>query len=99
MGYSVVLSQKAKKDLQDILDYYNPESTDIAKAFLKELISSIDSIGEYPKAGPVVFDRMRKRLVSRFPFLIFYTIRDSAQEVGIARIWHQKRDPQTFAHG
>lgn len=94
MSYSVVLAQRAREDLHEILDYYNGQSLSAAQSFIRELIASIDSIAEYPKVGPVVFPRVRRKIVSRFPYQVFYTIKERKKEVVIARIWHQRRNPK-----
>ncbi|MBK8565697.1 MAG: type II toxin-antitoxin system RelE/ParE family toxin [Saprospiraceae bacterium] len=96
MPFSVIFAKRANQDLQEILDYYNRESPATSQAFLRELIASIDFVAENPKASPIAFAKVRKKVLPKFPFNIYYSVKEKKKEVVVARIWHHKRNPSAI---
>lgn len=94
MPFSVIFTKRANQDLQEILDYYNREAPHTTQAFLREFIAAVDFVAENPKANPVAFSKVRKKVLPKFPFNIFYSVKEKKMEVVIARIWHHKRNPK-----
>jgi toxin ParE1/3/4 len=97
-----VLSDDAKKDLQEIVKYFIlKKDSSVVNNFLDELEESCSRFVRFPKIAPLVGDKMRvnskylgdMRLwaMSGFKkYVIFYVIEKS--EVVIIRIIHSKRN-------
>ena len=96
MNYSIVFSKRANKDLQEILTYYNDQSLNAAQNFLKEFIICTDTISTLPNGFPISFSKVRKMVMPKYPFNIFYKTNHVQKEAVIARIWHQKRSAKGF---
>jgi len=96
MPFSVIFTNRANQDLQEILDYYSREAPLANQAFLREFIAAIDFVAENPKASPIAFSRVRKKVLPKFPVNVFYAIKVKKQEVVVARIWHHKRNPKAI---
>jgi toxin ParE1/3/4 len=90
----LVYSRRALADLDQIAAYYaSNASPAIAEAIEHRLSDVIDRIFRGPKAAPRVSQRSRVRVVAvvRYPFRIFYRVRDDA--VDILHIRHTSRQP------
>jgi plasmid stabilization system protein ParE len=96
MAFKIVLTKRANDDLSEIIDFYNEQPVGVTQSFLREFISAMDLLAKHPKASPIAFSRARKLVLAKFPFNIFYNIRERPQVVVVARIWHQKRNPTTL---
>jgi plasmid stabilization system protein ParE len=62
--------------------------------FRAELDRTIDFLRQVPQAGPVVLGDLRRVLVHRFPFAIYYRLQQDMIEV--RAILHTRRDPTTW---
>ena len=57
----------AEQELNDAAQYYELESPGLGDAFLLEVQRCCDGIVEYPEAGSVAVESIRRRLLRRFP--------------------------------
>ena len=96
MPFSIIFTKRASQDLQEILDYYNRGAPHATQAFLREFIAAVDFVAENQKASPIAFSKVRKKVLPKFPFNIFYSVKEKKMEVVVARIWHQKRNPKAL---
>jgi toxin ParE1/3/4 len=80
----VVYSPRAIRDLEDIAAYYRSVADpNIAAAISDRIERVIDRIGRRPQTAPRVVERpdVRAVLVLRYPYKIFYRLRDDAVEI------------------
>jgi toxin ParE1/3/4 len=90
----LVYSRRALADLDRIAMYYAANANPaIAEAVGHRLGNVIERIGRMPGAAPRVSQRSQVRVVAvvRYPFRIFYRVRDDA--VDILHIRHASRRP------
>ena len=90
----LVYSRRALADLDEITTYYAASaSPTIAKSIERRLSHVIDRICHTPEAAPRVSQRSQVRVaaVVRYPFRIFYPVRDDT--VDILHIRHTSRRP------
>jgi toxin ParE1/3/4 len=90
----LVYSRQSLADLHGISTYYTANASPaIAEAIEHRLTSVIDRISRTPEAAPRVSQRSQIRVVAvvRYPFRIFYRIRNDT--VDILHIRHTSRRP------
>jgi toxin ParE1/3/4 len=90
----LVYSRRALADLDRIATYYaSTASPAIAESIGLRLASVIDRISRAPETAPRVSQRSQVRVVAvvRYPFRIFYRLRDDT--VDILHIRHTSRRP------
>jgi toxin ParE1/3/4 len=81
-------------ELMESADWYELEREGLGADLLVEVDRGIDRIGEGPFRYPVVYRNIRRLQVDRFPFGIFFLIRDDrAIEFAIT---HLSRDSATW---
>jgi toxin ParE1/3/4 len=81
----------AEIELNDAAAFYEGESPGLGAKFLTEIDSCIDSIVKHPRAGQVILEPVRRRLLRRFPYGILYTIKPEG--VRILAVMNLKRRP------
>ena len=82
----------AQIELDDSIEYYNNEVPGLGDAFLAEVLSALDRIGEFPEAWHPCSKRTRRCQTRRFPYGIIYQIREQGIVVVAIANLHRKPD-------
>lgn len=87
----VRLHPEAELEFRDAVIWYYHQGMTVGIAFDKAVTRAIERIRSSPEAYPHVYRSVRRIIVRRFPFALFYEILDD--EILILAIFHSKRDP------
>jgi|SRR4051794_26085001 toxin ParE1/3/4 len=93
MGYQIVLSPSARRDLRDIVRYISLDSPDRAVAFGQFLLSNARRLADFPEMGRVVpefNDPVIREIVVR-SYRVIYRLDHSDYRIEVARFWHGAR--------
>ena len=90
----VELSQRADRELADILDYYAAQGPGLAAVFLQELFTAERYLREFPRLGRPLSSRTRGVRLKRFPYVLIY--RPDPEAIRIIGIVHQSRHPAVW---
>jgi len=91
MRYSLIIRPEAESDLREARRWYEKQRKGLGHDFLLCIEAGIESIQEKPLLCPIVHGAVRRKLVRRFPFGIFYVVREST--IIILAIMHCRRNP------
>ena len=86
-----VLCPRAERDVQSTFEWYESQRPGLGEEFLVSLRERLEMVRSFPEAFPVIYRDVRRAVVSRFPYLVFYTVRPT--RVAVIAIVHQSRDP------
>lgn len=78
MNHRLVMRSEAEEDLTHAYEWYEQSSPGRGEAFLFSFNAFISLIDRMPNMGRRVRGRVRKGLLKRYPYRIFYTIRQDA---------------------
>lgn len=70
----IIFLQPAERELEEAAFYYESQKVGLGALYLIEIEKSLASIAESPTAWIVIRQKIRRRLVRRFPFGILYRI-------------------------
>ena len=87
----VRLSPAAERDVRDIYRWYKNQSKDLAAQFRSSLDDCLERIRKNPAGYARVHGEVRRALLHRFPYCVFYVIGEA--EVGVLGVFHGHRDP------
>lgn len=73
------------------VSYYADSSSTLAESFIKSFEAGVEEIGIYPEAWQTIEGDVRRYLMRRFPFGIYYSIEDD--RIMIYAVMHMSRDP------
>ncbi len=88
----LVLSQNARLEIEESKEYYNLQKETLGDEFKRDIQSAIDNIKKSPNLYPNISENIKRTLLHRFPFSIFYTIKEDT--ILILAVAHQHRRPR-----
>ncbi len=94
MTLPVVFRRRFQNDLGAGFDWYEEQRPGLGEQFLSAVRSTLESIELYPELFISVHGDVRRAIVSRFPFAIFYLV--EPRRVVVLRVLHTARDPKLW---
>ena len=94
MKYSVHFRVEAESDLEDAAIWYESQGEGLGLEFLEEIQNVSDLIADNPEMFPVVYKKIRRALIRRFPFGVFYRIERDV--IIVLAVIHGSRDPSRW---
>ncbi len=90
----VKFNSASQRELADAVTYYESQQVGLGLRFLVEVDGAVDRIRENPDTWARISSRLRRCLVHRFPFGLYYhTTGDEIQIVAVADL---RRDPNRW---
>jgi plasmid stabilization system protein ParE len=78
-------------DLKVAYDWYESQRIGLGEDFLLTLEDSYAKIARTPKAYQLIYKSARRKLVRRFPYGVFFVLRDD--KIIVIAVMHTKRNP------
>jgi len=94
MKYEVVIWPEAEEDLREAKAWYERCREGLGDEFLSCIEETIESIRCTPFLYGVVYKDVRRALVRRFPYGIFYRV--AKDRVVVLAVFHASRDPRSW---
>lgn len=94
MSLSIVLRPAAQEEFDEAVDWYEQQSAGLGAEFISSVAEALDRISLTPEAYPTVFPKMRRIVVRKFPYLIYYYV--EPEQIVIIAIFHSKREPKIW---
>ncbi|MBI5573272.1 MAG: type II toxin-antitoxin system RelE/ParE family toxin [Elusimicrobia bacterium] len=91
MKYSVIIRPEAETELKDAFLWYEKQNRGLGFEFIRCVDAALTLINRSPLIYAEVHNNIRRVLVRKFPFEIFY-ITDENKIVVLA-VFHAKRNP------
>ena len=91
MSLPVVLRDEAQAEFDDAFDYYEGQQPGLGVDFMVRVQQVFDRISANPRMHRVVLGDIRKAIVTRFPYCVFY--RPDPGRVEVIAVFHTSRDP------
>jgi plasmid stabilization system protein ParE len=90
----LVFHLAARADLEEARDWYSAQRSGLGDELGAAVHDMITRIRNYPQLFPEVEPRVRRAVLSRFPYSLLYVIRP--EEIEILAVFHHRRDPATW---
>lgn len=91
---NIKISSFAYKEIEESKEYYNLQKDGLGLDFKSDVFSAVNNIASYPTLYPIISNEIRRCLLHRFPFSIFYSIRQNT--IIILSVAHQHRTPRKW---
>jgi len=85
------ISEYAKYEIDDAVEYYNLQEDKLGDIFKMDVKNCIDRILISPNLYPNIVENIKRSLLHRFPYSIFYAI--ESEKIIILSVAHQSRKP------
>lgn len=90
MSRRVALTPLAGADVADAFEWYEVQQAGLGERFLDDVGVAMTLLSEFGEAGPTVHGSLRRVLLRRFPYAIYYTLDHEVIEVRACL--HLRRD-------
>lgn len=90
----LLLRPRAESDIQSIFEWYESKRPGLGDEFLAALRARLEVIQESPEIYTVVYRNVRRAVLSRFPYLVFYVVQPA--RIAVLAVLHHARSPATW---
>lgn len=87
---------EARAEYLAAIQYYNEITPDLGPGLLAEVEQAIEFAARMPLAGVLVTQNIRRVVLRRFPYLLFYQI--VGDEFHVVAVSHHRRRPGYWRH-
>lgn len=91
MSYQVYYHPEAEAELKEAAAYLGKKSFGLGDLFLDDIQHALELIVFSPEISPVIQQKVRKKILRKFPYSIIYSIADL--DIRILAVAHQRRRP------
>ena len=90
MSLPVVLTPEAEAEFDEAADWYE-ENAGLGAEFTAAVHAVFDRIGNFPLIHQVVFKNIRRAVVKKFPYIVYY--RPESDRISVIAVFHGRRNP------
>jgi plasmid stabilization system protein ParE len=94
MTRQFVLRKRAHDDLRTAYRWYESQRSGLGEEFLRAVGEKFEAIRQFPEANPIIYLQVRRAVVSRFPYLVFYVLKPN--RVDVLAVLHYARSPERW---
>ena len=89
--FSIAISSEAETDIDEAFLWYEFQVIGLGERFVFFVDKGFDTISNMPASFTPVFDNMKKFVMEKFPYNIYYRIDAVKSQIEIIRILHHKK--------
>lgn len=90
-NYRLVSEPRADLDIESAFRWYEKEQSGLGLEFLNELRVAYDRIVEGPFKYPHLRSGVRRALLKRFPYIVYFSVEPTV--IVVLAVLHASRDP------
>ncbi len=94
MSRPLQFTAATRADIADAYDWYEEQRTGLGEEFRSELNVAFTLLSEFSEAGPTVHLNVRRLLLRRFPYAVYFRVVGAVIEV--RGCLHLHRDPRAW---
>lgn len=91
MEYTIYLRKEAESDLTEAFEYYESCRENLGSDFVLCIEESLSRLSKNPKLNRKIHKDVRRALVKRFPYGVFYIVKDL--DITVIGILHARKKP------
>ncbi len=96
MTLGVILRPRAERDIEVARKWYDAQQVGLGEAFLSAVQERLEAIRRFPESCPEIHKIVRRAMVRRFPYLIFYLL--TLDRIVVLAVLHTSRNPANWPH-
>ena len=89
--FRVIFTQGAREEVIEAQDWYEREAPGLGRHFREAIDALIERMSANPRQFPVVFKDVRRALLRRFPYSLFFVM--EGETLLVIACFHASRDP------
>jgi plasmid stabilization system protein ParE len=96
MSYKVLFEKDAETDIDEIIAWYEKEQAGLGFSFLFYLGEAVSVISTNPKIYQRIYKDVRRIMLEKFPYSIYFHANESKMEVIVYTVIHQHRNQKVW---
>lgn len=93
-AYRLVSDSRVELDIEAVFSWYETERSGLGEEFIGELRACYERIMRYPLGYQDLDDGIRRALVRRFPYCVYFAVEGDA--IVVLAVLHAGRDPAVW---
>lgn len=85
---------EADAELTEAREWYSHQRKDLDLEFMQCIEDALLRVADNPRLFPLVYRELRRAVVRRFPFAVFYEL--TSEEIQVIAVFHSRRDPELW---
>jgi plasmid stabilization system protein ParE len=94
MSLPVVLRLEARLEFAEAFDWYERQRPGLGRDLAACVEQAFIRIAQTPELGERVFRHVRRVVVHRFPYSVYYTV--EPERIVVIAVFHGRRDPRVW---
>lgn len=91
MTRQIIIRPEAAREVQEAFDWYEDRDGGLGAEFLRAADACMQNVQRNPFAYQTVYQEVRRVLLRKFPYALFYLVTD--ESIIVLACFHMKRDP------
>ncbi len=91
MIFTIVISSEAETDIDEAFLWYEFQALGLGERFVFFVDKGFNSIVNMPESFSVAFIDLRKFVMEKFPYNIYYRIDTTKSQIEVIRVLHHKK--------
>ena len=96
MTWTVQFTGLSEDDVDEAYAWYASSRRGLGEEFLADMDAVMHMLEQVPEIGPAVYQGLRRVLLHRFPYSIYYRLLPSVSTIEIRACVHQRRHPRSW---
>ncbi|MGH9875272.1 MAG: type II toxin-antitoxin system RelE/ParE family toxin [Pyrinomonadaceae bacterium] len=84
----------ADAEVAEARQWYAHQREDLDIEFMECIDEALSGVVRNPHLYPIVYRNLRRAVLRRFPFAVFYEV--MADEIQVIAVFHSRRDPEIW---
>lgn len=96
MEYKIAFTSNAEEDIYEAFSWYEDKQQGLGEQFLHCIEAGLSEIKRNPFLFQVQYKQIRRTLIRRFPYGIFFLINEYSNKIYIIAVFHAHRNPVSW---
>lgn len=92
MSYRIQISPEAQEEILAARKWYEEQQPGLGKDFANTVKDHINTLKSGTVEHKIVFDNIRRILVKRFPYVIYYSRNNNNRTVSVMAVLHERQN-------
>lgn len=94
MTQALVIRSAAEADIERAFHWYEEQSPGLGAEFVRSIDAALAAIQRHPELFPDVHQGIRRALLRRFPYALFYVV--EPQRIQVLACMHHRQHPRRW---
>jgi plasmid stabilization system protein ParE len=92
--FQLIITPEAEAEMGEAFDWYEEQLSGLGSDFLLNVDAALQAILRNPKQFPCIYKNLRRTLIRRFPYQIFFLLEKS--KIVVLAVFHGRRSPKRW---